>query len=55
MIILAPILLEVVSQRTLANQLDSDLLRMVEKLQGLRQMPGGGDMTMESAAKMLKD
>ena len=52
---LVPILLEVVSQRTLANQMDSDLLRMVEKLQGLRQMPGGGDMTMESAAKMLKE
>ena len=51
---LVPILLEVASQRTLFRQLDSDLLMMIDKLQGLRQMPGGGDMTMESAAKMLK-
>ena len=51
---LAPILLEVISQRTLFRQLDSDLLMMVAKLKGLKQMPGGGDMTMESAAKMLK-
>ena len=51
---LCPILLEVAAQLALPASLDSDLLKMVQKLKGLKRVPCESGMSMELAEEMLK-